>query len=346
MSGTAQYQLPNSGTDAGSAYRTKLEGNALVAQQIVSAFQCYANNPVAMNVLVAPATLLINGAIVTQAIQTSVTITAPVTNPRIDRVVLDAVTGVISVVAGAENVSPTPPALPNGKLPIAQLALTVGMVAINNANITDERAYLVKFKQPTRQIFTSGTAQTYTTPAGVTRIVVSLIGGGGGGSGSGTGGGGGGTGGNTTFSTLTGSGGGGGAQASGGAGGAASGGDINIAGGRGTGFSNPSNTAGGAGGNGRFGGAGGGGGGSGGNTPGTAGATNSGGGGGGAASLTTAGTGGGGGAGGYVEKLILAPAASYTYTVGAAGTAGTNGTGGDTGGAGGSGLIIVDEFYN
>lgn len=141
--GTAQYQLISSGTDLGSAYKTKLEGNVLLGQQIVAAFQCYANNPVAMNALVAPATLFTSNGLVTQAVQTSTTFTAPSVNPRIDRVVLDVVTGVISVIAGAENAVPVPPTLPYGKIPVAQIALTVGMVAINNANITDERAQLM-----------------------------------------------------------------------------------------------------------------------------------------------------------------------------------------------------------
>jgi hypothetical protein len=44
--------------------------------------------------------------------------------------------------------------------------------------------------------------------------------------------------------------------------------------------------------------------------------------------------------------LITAPAATYTYTVGAAGTAGAAGTNGFIGGAGAAGKIIVDEFYN
>jgi hypothetical protein len=51
----------------------------------------------------------------------------------------------------------------------------------------------------------------------------------------------------------------------------------------------------------------------------------------------------GGGAGEYVELLINNPAATYTYTVGAAGTAGT-GSGSIL--AGSPGLIIVEEFYD
>jgi hypothetical protein len=197
----------------------------------------------------------------------------------------------------------------------------------------------------TRQIFTSGTALTYTTPAGVTRINVRLIGGGGGGaaaaSNNGT------TGNNTTFSTLTGGGGGGGqsgssANAIGGVGGTATGGDINIPGAQGTAGESLAlagyNSTGGTGGSGCFGGAGGGG-----NAlAGTNGATNSGGGGGGGGGAANV-AGGGGGSGGYCEKLFISPAATYIYTVGAFSAGGVAGV--TNGGNGAAGLIIVDEYY-
>lgn len=200
----------------------------------------------------------------------------------------------------------------------------------------------------TRQVFT-GSSGTYTTPANVKYIIVRLVGGGGGGAGSGTTAASGTAGGNTTFSTLTGGGGGAGGAANGvaGTGGTASGGDINIIGGLG-GATAGANTGqvGQPGGNSCFGGGGGGGFGATGSTgAGQAGATNSGGGGGGGGAGTTGGTGGSGGGGGCVEWLKAAPAATYSYAVGATGGGGGAGTGGSNGGAGGSGNIIVDEFY-
>jgi hypothetical protein len=197
--------------------------------------------------------------------------------------------------------------------------------------------------QPTRQVLTSGAAATYTTPTNATRINVRLVGGGGGGGGgtanAGT------AGNNTTFSTLTGGGGTAGTTAGGGAvaGGTATGGDINIPGGAGQGGqqTNVANVllAGGNGGTSVFGGGGTGQAAS----AGSNGATNSGGGGGGGGGNATN-TGGGGGAGGYVEKLFLAPAATYLYTVGAAANGGAAGT--FAGGNGAAGIIIVDEYYN
>jgi hypothetical protein len=203
-------------------------------------------------------------------------------------------------------------------------------------------------KQPTRQVLTSGSAATYTTPAGATRINVRMVGGGGAGAGGGNNGGTGGTGGASSFSTLTSNGGGGGGIGGGGAGGTASGGDLNLQGGTGAGgsvnVSGVSGGLGGAGANSPFGGAGGG-------SPGAAGGnaianTGAGGAGGGSSTVGTTNSGGGGGAGGYTEKLIVSPSTTYTYTVGAAGTAGIAGTNGFTGGVGSTGLIIVDEYYN
>lgn len=183
---------------------------------------------------------------------------------------------------------------------------------------------------------------TYTTPANVKYIIVRLAGGGGGGAGSGTTPGSGGTGGNTTFSTLTGNGGTGAVATTEGAGGTGTGGSVNLNGGSGQAVNATANTMGGPGGANPFGGAG---------LGGTAlrfaipGATNTGGGGGGAGSGAAASPGAGGGSGGYVEAIITAPAATYSYAVGAAGTQGAAGGGGTNGQPGGSGIIIVDEFY-
>lgn len=70
--------------------------------------------------------------------------------------------------------------------------------------------------------------------------------------------------------------------------------------------------------------------------------TNSGSGGGGGATVS-ANTGGGGGSGGALQAIIANPSASYPYIVGAKGVGGT--AGGHAGGAGGEGQIIVEEFY-
>ena len=73
--------------------------------------------------------------------QNTGTITAPSTNPRIDRVVIDRGTGAVSVITGSEAPSPSPPAITAGKIPVAQIALIVSQSSIINADITDERDF-------------------------------------------------------------------------------------------------------------------------------------------------------------------------------------------------------------
>jgi hypothetical protein len=197
---------------------------------------------------------------------------------------------------------------------------------------------------PTVTILTSGSG-TYTPPLGVTWIEVEMIGAGGGGGGSGNAGGAGTSGGNTTFGALSANGGIYGSQLLGGTGGSATGGDVNIMGASGiyatqvTGLNGP---GGGTGGSSPFGGAGPGGGT---DAQGTAATTNSGSGGGGGGSTTSYQNAQGGGAGGYLRKLIVSPATSYAYAVGAGGNGGAAGGSGFPGGAGGSGIIIITEHY-
>jgi hypothetical protein len=239
----------------------------------------------------------------------------------------------------------------NLSVEILQRSVIVDTSTVNTTNIS----YLSTV--PTQRIFTSGSG-TYITPTSPRTprfLRVRMVGGGGGGGGSGTAstGGIGGTGGNTTFGTalLVANGGSGGGVNSGGAPGSASLGSavgVALSGeygswGLATGTPNGSSYPGGNGAHSPFFG------GSGvGQTAmaGANGAANSGaGGGGGGLSNVQANCGGGGGSGGFVDALISAPSATYTYAVGVGGTAGTAGTSGFAGGAGGSGIIIVEEIY-
>lgn len=227
----------------------------------------------------------------------------------------------------------------------------------NAVDLTVAQLASLLFVATTHQTFTSGTAQTYTLPTSPRSplyIKIRMVGGGGGGGASGTGSFGTPTaGGNTTFSggSLSAVGGGIGGQSGTCAGGTASGG--NIANGTGSAGQGPSylnstgatqpETAGGMGGGSLLGPGGGGG------AYGTAGSAGggwgAGGGGGGGALVSGLYAGGGGCGAGYVEHQINSPAATYTYTVGAAGGAATAGTGGFASGPGTGGIIIIDEFY-
>lgn len=75
--------------------------------------------------------------------------------------------------------------------------------------------------------------------------------------------------------------------------------------------------------------------------------TGSGGGGGGTSNANNTSYGGSGGsAGGYIDCIISAPGASYSYAVGAGGNGGGAGTNGFAGGAGAAGIIIIEAHYN
>jgi len=236
---------------------------------------------------------------------------------------------------------------------------TAGTWATNPSQI--QLAPFYGAKVPTIQKFTSGSG-TYNTPAGVSFIKVTMVGGGGGGGGGGTAGSNGGVGGNTTFGSalLVANGGNGGFGANGAsnAGNGNSGGTTSLGSAVGTGItgatgfggayngsSSSSIGIGGPGGNSFFGGAGA-------ASPGGQNAggsatanTGSGGQGGGSNPSSGVSTGGGGGSGGFVEAIITTPLSSYAYAVGAAGSTGAAGTNGAAGGSGGSGYIEVTEYY-
>jgi hypothetical protein len=77
--------------------------------------------------------------IVEKIAQNSATLTAPTVNPRNDIVCIDATTGTISVIAGAEAASPVDPAITANKLPKARIRWTVGMAQIANSVLDDLR---------------------------------------------------------------------------------------------------------------------------------------------------------------------------------------------------------------
>jgi hypothetical protein len=112
---------------------------ALAGQRVFNSYRCTSQDTPVMTVKVAAGAVR-NGVAVTENVaQNSATITAPSSNPRIDRIVVAESNGVISVVAGAEAGSPSPPAVPADKIPVAQVALVVGQTRIVESDITDER---------------------------------------------------------------------------------------------------------------------------------------------------------------------------------------------------------------
>lgn len=126
-------------TQDATTYKAALDGNVSVMACLAAAFAPSQQATPNMTVLVGAGALLSWGNVVSVAAQSTAVVTAPVSNPRIDRVVIDAGNGVIATVTGTESATPTAPAIPSGYLPIAQVLLAPGTTAITNAMITDER---------------------------------------------------------------------------------------------------------------------------------------------------------------------------------------------------------------
>lgn len=96
-----------------------------------------------MTVVLSAGRIQHQGNIASVAEQTTTAFTAPTTNPRIDRIVIDIITGVYSVITGTEAASPVVPDLTIGKIAIAQVLLQTSSTSITGSMITDERAFSV-----------------------------------------------------------------------------------------------------------------------------------------------------------------------------------------------------------
>ena len=147
MSGTnpvGTWLETNYNTMTGTQYPLQIDANMAVAQRVVDQF---APRPAATPnmTIVVDAGSLYNGITLTEvAQQTSSAITAPSgSNKRIDRVVVSASTGTISVITGTPTTgTPTAPAIAAGNIPVAQIGpLTSSTTAIIASLITDERNF-------------------------------------------------------------------------------------------------------------------------------------------------------------------------------------------------------------
>ena len=138
----ATFKQPNFTDPAQSAsvYKAAIDAAISVLATIGADYACHAKATPDMQVLVDPGQLfLANSTLVSNAQQTSITIVAPVGNPRIDRIVINDQTGVVSVITGTPAASPAAPAITAGTRPIAQILLQTSSIVIANSMITDER---------------------------------------------------------------------------------------------------------------------------------------------------------------------------------------------------------------
>lgn len=168
------FLQPNYNPQTGSVYKAAIDDSIAVLKRFGDAFDAHEQSTPNMTVRV-DAGFILNGTTLTEvAAQNTATITAPTTNPRIDRVVVDSLTGVVSVIAGTEAASPTPPAITAGKLPVAQVSLATSTTQITNLLLTDERTINMGFALlAAANIFTATQTLTLSTQFAVPLTVES-----------------------------------------------------------------------------------------------------------------------------------------------------------------------------
>jgi hypothetical protein len=131
---------PDYNTQSGTAYPLAIDASIAAAKRLAWAFAPHEQATPVMTVRLEAGFVLSSAlALAEVAAQSTGTITAPAGNPRIDRIVIDRLTGAVSVVTGTPAGSPTPPAIPSGKRPVAQVLLQTSSTVITNSMLTDER---------------------------------------------------------------------------------------------------------------------------------------------------------------------------------------------------------------
>jgi hypothetical protein len=139
---------PNYTTQQAAAYKAAIDGITAVHDRVAGAFapheQDVGSPAPELSMRVDAGFIFTNGALTEVSAQTVTGFTVPSAGQeRIDRVVIDATTGVASRVAGtAASGSPSAvaPDIPAGKLPCCQIRFTDASTAVLNSMITDERS--------------------------------------------------------------------------------------------------------------------------------------------------------------------------------------------------------------
>lgn len=137
--GVSKYTATDHTSDTASNYKTYIDGNFAALSKVGNDYAPYETSPTTMTIKIAAGRFQTGSTLVENSEQTTGTITAPSSNPRIDLVHIDSTTGTIGVTTGSEAASPSRPSLPTGKIPIAEIWLTTSTTSITNSDITDIR---------------------------------------------------------------------------------------------------------------------------------------------------------------------------------------------------------------
>jgi hypothetical protein len=144
MSGTTPvgtWLETNNATQNASAYKGQIDANFAVAQRFAADFAPSPQASPNMTLLLAAGHVFTGTVLTEVAPQTTSSFTAPASaHFRIDRVVLNRVSGAYAVVPGTPVTSgAVPPAIPIGYAPCAQVSFSSSTTSITNNIVTDER---------------------------------------------------------------------------------------------------------------------------------------------------------------------------------------------------------------
>lgn len=134
------FTQPDYTAQSAAAYKANIDNAISVLAKVAGQFAPHEVSTPDMTVQIDAGKIMkSDGTLVEKSQQTSAGITAPISNPRIDRVVIDGTTGNIDIVTGSEAASPSAPAITAGDIVIAQVLLQTSTTSITNSIITDER---------------------------------------------------------------------------------------------------------------------------------------------------------------------------------------------------------------
>lgn len=134
---TSAFATPNYTTQSGTAYPLRIDAALAALGVLAAAFQPVLGGGWTVNI--GAAVIPTDSGVTTVAAQTVTVSGAPPSGLRIDRIVIDRVTGEATVLTGTAGDTPIAPIIPSGKLPCARLTIPAGAPALTNAMGVDER---------------------------------------------------------------------------------------------------------------------------------------------------------------------------------------------------------------
>lgn len=136
----SKFEQPDFTAQDAASYKAAIDNSIATLAETANQFAPTEMATVGMGIQI-EAGLLMDGTVI--AAQNLTGIGAPSANPRIDRVYFNFNSRSYHRITGTEAVTPVPPNYPAAVLPICQIVYYVGQTTIVNADIIDERCFVV-----------------------------------------------------------------------------------------------------------------------------------------------------------------------------------------------------------